>query len=73
VTAFENMEAKRLLDPLSDETIEEMGEKQKFYNRRSITSDKTKKNVSWPGAQHASVKQQTCENTPQKFSGDLGK
>lgn len=68
------MEAKRLLGPLSDETIEEMGEKKhKFHNGHSITSDKTKTRLSWPGAQYAPVKQQTREKTPPKWSGDLEK
>jgi len=40
VTAFENMEAKRLMRRLSDKKIEVLREKHKFHSGYSITSDK---------------------------------
>jgi len=63
------MEAKRLLGPLSDETIEELGEKTNFIMGIQLRAIKQKKtpNVSWPGAQYAPVNNKHVKRFPQNF------
>ena len=75
MTAFENMEAKRLLGPLSDETIEELGEKTNFIMGIQLRAIKQKKNPQRKLARCSvrTSQQQTREKIPPKFSGDLEK
>ena len=44
-----------------------------FITRIQLPAIKFKKNVNWPGAQYAPVRQQTHEKTPYILSGDLEK
>jgi len=69
------MEAKRLLGPLSDETIEELGEKTNFIMGIQLRAIKQKKNPQRKLARCSvrTSQQQTREKIPPKFSGDLEK